>query len=74
MKVAVEMARGGKMELEVEGRTYLDSDGSGRKWTDIEIESIKWPGGGEVKEKNIKDIHQVEDAFVEALEAQSWHE
>ena len=56
------------MSLVVEGRVYPDSDGAGRKWTEVEIESIQWPGGGEVADKNIADILQVKDAFVEAVE------
>jgi hypothetical protein len=65
------MARGGYMSLEVEGRVYPDSDGSGRKWTEIEIESIKWPGGGLVKDKNIADMEQVKEVFAEAVESSS---
>ena len=66
--VQIKMARGGYMSLVVEGRVYPDSDGAGRKWTEVEIESIKWPGGGEVAEKNIANMSQVQDAFAEAVE------
>jgi hypothetical protein len=66
--VNVKMARGGYMSLEVEGRVYPDSDGAGRKWTEVEIESIQWPGGGKVAEKNIADMTQVQEAFAEAVE------
>ena len=58
--VQVKMARGGYMSLVVEGRVYSDGD--------VEIESIKWPGGGKVADKNIADMTQVQDAFVEAVE------
>jgi butyrate kinase len=71
MKVLVEMTRGGKILLEVDGRVYTDSDGAGRKWTEVEIMSIKWPGGGIVADKNIKDMTQVEEAFLEAEESNS---
>lgn len=66
--VKVKMARGGFMSLEIEGNVYSDSDGAGRKWTEVEIESIKWPGGGEVADKNIADMEQVKDAFLAAVE------
>jgi hypothetical protein len=70
-KVNVKMARGGYISLVVEGRVYPDSDGAGRKWTEVEIEAIKWPGGGEVAEKNIADMTQVQEAFAEAVEGTS---
>jgi hypothetical protein len=69
--VQVKMARGGYLSLEVEGRVYSDGDGSGRKWTEVEIESINWPGGGKVKDKNIADMTQVQEAFAEAVESSS---
>ncbi|MBE3145474.1 MAG: hypothetical protein IMZ61_16355 [Planctomycetes bacterium] len=73
-KVQVEMVRGGFISLEVEGRIYPHRDGSGRQWTEVEIHSINWPGGGKVADKNIADITQVEEAFEgafkEALENQ----
>jgi len=68
MDVKVEMARGGFMILDVDGNAYTDSDGAGRKWQEVEITSIKWPRGGKVASKNIKDMTQVEEAFLEALE------
>ena len=67
MLVQVKMARGGCMKLDVEGRVYKDSDGAGQTWTDVEIKAICWPGGGEVKEKNIADITQVQEAYYEAV-------
>jgi hypothetical protein len=66
-KVLIKMARGGYMNLEVEGRVYPDSDGAGRKWTEVEIDSINWPGGGKVADKNIADMSQVEEALEAAL-------
>jgi hypothetical protein len=67
-EVKVKMARGGYMTLTVEGRAYPDSDGAGAKWIEVEIESIKWPGGGEVADKNIADMDQVKEAFADAVE------
>jgi hypothetical protein len=67
--VKVKMARGGYMGLEVEGRSYSDGDGAGRKWTEVEINSINWPGGGKVADKNIADMAQVEEAFERALQS-----
>ena len=72
MKVAVEMARGGKVLLEVEGNAYPDSDGAGHKFTVVDITSIQWPGGGKVAEKNIKNMTQVEEAYVDALDWERW--
>ena len=69
--VKVRMARGGYMSLEVTGRVFPDSDGAGRKWTEVEIESIKWPGGGEVADKNIADMTQVQEVFQAAVEGSS---
>jgi hypothetical protein len=69
--VRVKMAKGGYMSLEVEGRCYSDSDGAGQHWTEVEIESIKWPKGGEVSTKNIADKNQVEEAFLAAVEGRS---
>jgi hypothetical protein len=62
------MKRGGEMPMLVEGRVYKDSDGSGRRWTEVEIESIRWAGGGEVDVKNVADMAQVQEAFLEAME------
>jgi hypothetical protein len=63
--VKVKMARGGFMSLVVEGRVYSD---------DVEIDSIQWPSGGEVADKNIADMTQVQEAFVEAVEGSSMDE
>jgi hypothetical protein len=74
LTVRVEMARGGKMPLLVTGSAHSDHYGvpGSPVWTEVEIESIKWPGGGgEVDEKNIADMTQVEEAFLEALESNS---
>ena len=57
--VNVKMARGEYMSLVVEGRVYSD---------DVEIDSIQWPSGGEVADKNIADMTQVQEAFAEAVE------
>jgi hypothetical protein len=65
--VQVKMARGGYMNLEIEGRSYQDGDGAGKSWTEVEIDSICWPGGGKVADKNIADMSQVEEAFERAL-------
>jgi hypothetical protein len=65
------MARGGYVNLEVEGRAYNDSDGAGRKWTEVEIDSISWPNGGKVADKNIADMTQVEEDFLKTLESRS---
>jgi len=65
--VQIKMDRGGYMPLVVEGRVFPNSDGSGQTWTDVEIHSVFWPGGGVVAEKNIADEHQVEDAFYEKV-------
>jgi hypothetical protein len=67
-KVAVQMARGGFVDLLVCGNISNDSDGAGRKFTTIEIESIRWPRGGVVKEKNIASLEQVKDVFYEMAE------
>jgi hypothetical protein len=67
--VKVKMARGGFMQLDIEGRAYSDSDGAGQSWTEVEIDSIQWPGGGEVAEKNIADMDQVREAFLSVLES-----
>lgn len=67
ISVKVEMKRGGFIYLNVEGSIYKDGDGSGRRWTEVDIESIRWPGGGKVDGKNIKDMNQVEEAFLNAL-------
>jgi len=56
--VKVKMSRGGFMNLLVKGRVYSD---------DVEIDSIQWPGGGEVANKNISDIGQVQEAFSDAV-------
>ena len=69
LSVKVKMKRGGFMHLEIEGRCQSDSDGAGQEWTEVEIDSIKWPGGGEVDEKNIADMDQVKEAFAEADES-----
>jgi hypothetical protein len=65
----VKMTRGGYMNLEVTGRVYKDSYGvpGSPVWTEVEIDSIHWPGGGEVADKNIADMEQVEEAFRKAL-------
>lgn len=70
-EVKVKMTRGGYMTLTVEGHVYPDSNGAGEKWTEIEIDSIKWPGGGEVADKNIADMDQVREAFCAAVEGRS---
>jgi hypothetical protein len=67
MQMNVKMARGGVMSLEVKGHVYQDSDGSGRKWQDVEIDSIEWPGGGKVADKNIADMEQIKNDLVVAL-------
>ena len=69
LSVKVRMKRGGFMHLDIEGRCYDDSDGAGQKFTEVEIDSIRWPGGGEVDEKNIADMDQVREAFAEASES-----
>jgi len=56
--VKVKMARGGYMNLLVKGHVYSD---------DVEIDSIQWPGGGEVANKNISDMGQVQEAFSDAV-------
>jgi hypothetical protein len=71
MLLRVKMTRGGYVILEVEGRAYNNSDGAGRKWTEVEIDSITWPGRGKVADKNIADMAQVEEDFLKALESQS---
>jgi hypothetical protein len=67
-KVKVQMKRGGFMPMLIDALVYKDSDGSGRRWTEVEIRGIEWPHGGKVNEKNIADIGQVEDAVLEAAE------
>ena len=61
--VKVAMKRGGFMHLEVDGRVYKDGN--------VEINFIKWPGGGEVSSKNIADMSQVQDEFYRVLEQSS---
>jgi hypothetical protein len=67
-KVAVQMARGGFVDLLVCGNISNDSDGAGRKFTAVEIESIRWPRGGVVREGNIASLEQVKNVFYEAAE------
>jgi hypothetical protein len=66
MLVRVKMARGGYVNLEVEGRTYTSKDGAGQSLTEVEIDSVCWPGGGKVADKNIADWRQLKSAFLEA--------
>ena len=70
--IRVKMSRGGFMNLEVSGRTYKDSYGvpGSPVWTEVEIDSIRWPGGGEVADKNIADMDQVKNDFLKALKAE----
>ena len=65
--VPVKMARGGYMLLIVEGDIYQSTDGAGAEMEEIEITSIKWPGGGVVADKNIADWRQVKDGFSNAV-------
>lgn len=58
--VKVAMKRGGFLYLDIKGRAYKDGD--------VEIDSIKWPNGGEVSSKNIADMNQVQDEFYNTLE------
>ena len=70
MLVKVKMARGGQVNLDVEGQALQDKDLNGNKTHQVYIDSIKWPGGGTVASKNIASMIQVEEAFLEALEGQ----
>lgn len=56
------------MPARVKGRAYEDSDGAGAKWTQVEFDSIEFLGGGQIPDKWIADISQVEEAYLEALE------
>jgi len=67
MNIPVEMKRGGKVILSVFGNVHNESDGSGLKWTEIEIEEILWPNGGKCDLKNIADIEQVKEEFYLAI-------
>jgi hypothetical protein len=67
MLVRVKMTRGGYVNLEVEGRTYTSKDGAGQTWAEVEIDSVCWPGGRKVADKNIADWRQLKSAYLEAL-------
>lgn len=67
MKIPVNMKRGGTILLDVEGKAYNDKDGSGHSWEEVEIYAIYWSGGSKVADKNIADMKQVEQAFLDAL-------
>ena len=66
--IKVRMKSGGYMNLEVEGRCYKDSNGAGERWLEVEIDSIKWPHGGEVNSKNIADIGEVKQKFADTFD------
>ena len=65
--IGVLMKRGGYVPLVVTGSVYKDTDGAGQSWTQVEVKSVQWPGGGRVAEKNITDMTQVEDDFKRAV-------
>ena len=69
-KLRVRMARGGYLPLLVEGSVYKDTDGSGQRLTTVEIEALRWPRGGLVKELFIADMKEVEKDFLEAEEVE----
>jgi hypothetical protein len=68
LSVPVRMKRGGTINLNVDGWISHDKLGSGEPIVECEIYSISWPGGGEVADKNIFSLDQVQDAFIEASE------
>ena len=69
LEIQVKMKRGGKIPALVSGRTYREGDGSGNHWTEVEIDSIEWLGGGHIKHGHLADIGQVQEAFAEVLES-----
>jgi hypothetical protein len=71
MLIKVKMARGGYMMLEAEGRVYNDSDGAGQRFTCLDDFELRWPGGGVVADKNVADITQAEEAYIDAVTSRS---
>ena len=73
-ELLVEMKRGGKMPMLVDGRCITDSDGAGQRYEYVEDLEIFWPGRGSkgklypVKTCLIADIGDVEQDFWEAEE------
>lgn len=73
LKIMIEMKRGGKMPLIVTGTASKNSYGvrGSPVWVEVEINSVEWLGGGQVADSNIKDMVQVQEAFLEELERQA---
>ena len=65
--ISVRMKRGGYMPARVRGRAYNDSDGAGDRWTQVELDSIEFLGGGQIPDKWIADMSQVEEAYLNVL-------
>lgn len=55
------------MKLDADGRVYSDSNGAGEKFLECDDFVLYWPGGGEVDPKNVADMTQAEEAYVEAV-------
>jgi hypothetical protein len=64
LTLPVAMRRGGRMPFVVTGSIHDDEPVMGARCYEVKIESVQWPRGGEVDERLIADMDDVENDFL----------
>jgi hypothetical protein len=62
--LSVAMRRGGRLPLRVTGTIRDDEPVMGSACYEVDVESVQWPHGGEVDERLIADMDELEDDFL----------